>query len=133
MVLPNLLHPIPIVIEQWVAATTIFDEETREPIQQSARAARETVMGQVSWVVKDKVIITEGGTRLSADGYILFRYVDLQAKSLVLKKQDAIKKIGWQDTNVFIIALKPTGHYPDQSGATMVKAYFNDRVPSRSA
>lgn len=132
MVLPNLIHPVPVIIEQWVAGETIYDEDTREPIQQAARSVRQTVNGQVSWTLKDDVIIAEGGTRLSADGYVLFRYVDLSAAGVTLQKQDAIKKIGWMDVNVYIIAMKPCGHYPDQNGASMVKAYFNDRAPSRS-
>lgn len=131
MVLPNLIHPVKIVISQWLPSATVYDEDTREPIKQAARATTETVMGQVSWDLKDDVVIGPGGTKLDASGYILFRWVDLNSKSVVPKRQDEIKKIGWQDVKLYIVATKPVGHYTDQGGSTMVKAYFSDRAPSR--
>jgi hypothetical protein len=133
MVLPNLLHPVKIVISQWVAGTTIYDEDTREPIKQAARLATETIIGQVSWEIKDDVVIYEGGTRLDAIGYVLFRWVDLNSKGVTLKRQDEIRKIGWQDTKLYIVGTKPAGHYTDQGGSTLVRAYFSDRAPSRNA
>lgn len=131
MVLPNLIHPVKIIISQWIVGDTIYDEDTREPIKQAARASTETVVGQVSWDLKDDVVIGEGGTRLDANGYILFRWVDLNSKSVTLKRQDEIKKIGWQEVKLYIVATKPIGHYSDQAGSTMIKAYFSDRAPSR--
>jgi len=132
MPLPNLLHPIPVIIEQWIASETIYDEETREPIQQAARSETVEIPGQISWDVKDDVIVGEGGTVLNAKGYVLFRYIDLQTRDVTLKVQDGIKKLGWQNVNLYIVAFKPMGHYQDRGGATLVKAYFNDRSPSRS-
>jgi hypothetical protein len=131
MVMPNLLHPVNIQIEKWVIAGTIYDDDVREPIKQSKRNMVFTVPGQVSWDSEDLVIVDAAGTRLNASGYVLFRYVDLNRVSLILDHQDCIKKIGWHDVNVYIIKLEPVGHYSDQNGASMVKAFFSDRVPSR--
>lgn len=130
--LPNLLHPVKIIVEVLDIQSTIYDEETREPIKQAIHANAKEVNGQVAWEIKDRDVITEGGARLDSTGYILFRYVDLNSAGITLKLQDRIKKIGWQDVNLYIVSLKPTGHYGDQNGATLVKAYFNDRSPSRS-
>lgn len=132
MPIPNLLHPIQITIEQWNVGDTLYDEYTREPIQQASRASYVTIQGQVSWNIKDEVVMGAGGAVLNAEGYILFRYVDLQSKGVVLKRQDAIKKIGWQDVNMYIVAFKPMGHYADNNGATLLKVFFGDRAPSRN-
>ncbi len=131
MAVPRLLHPVKIVIEQLDESNTIYDEDTREPIKQSTRVLRDPIDGQVAWEIKDNVVLTEGGTRLDAKGYILFRYIDLNRENIILAKQDKIIKIGWQEVNLYIVAFKPAGHYTDQGGATMVKAYFSDRAPSR--
>jgi hypothetical protein len=133
MVLPNLIHPVTIIIEKLNTAGTIYDEDTREPIKQAAHAVPVPVRGQVSWDIKDEVVIGEGGTRLEANGYILFRYVDLNSAGITLSRQDRIKKIGWMDVDVYVVSLKPMGHYGDRNGASMVKAFFTDRAPSRNA
>ena len=129
--IPRLLHPAPIVIQQLSTANTIYDDDAREPIQQAAHASNVTVVGQAQWGLADELAMSGAGPQENASGYVLFRYFDLEAKSVVLRQNDRFIKIGKQDTDVYIVSLKPTGHYPSAGGATMVKAFFLDRMPSR--
>lgn len=131
MPLPRLLHPVNIQIQQWIPGETMFDDEAREAIKQVKLAPLVICPGQVSWNTKDEVVLDAVGSKLVANGYILFRYVDLKARNITLNVQDNIKKIGWQTVNLFIISDKPCGHYADQDGASLVKAYFSGRHPSR--
>lgn len=128
--MPNLIHPIDITIEQWSEAETIYDDDFREPIQQAARVEAKIVKGQPNWDL-DESTASKAGAEQEASGYVLFRYIDLESKSITLKRQDRIAKMGHLETDVYITALKPVGHYQDQNGASMVKAYFTDRAPSR--
>lgn len=128
---PRLIHPIKITISQWSNEEGIFDDEMREVVGQTTRLPDVIVFGQVAWETKDQVVVEKNGIQLSSNGYILFRYIDLSAKNITLKEEDNITKIGWQIVDLYIVALTPTGHYTDQNGATMVKAYFTDRMPSR--
>lgn len=128
--MPNLIHPINITIEQWSEGETIYDDDFREPVQQAARVETKVVKGQPNWDLQE-ASSTKGGVEQDASGYVLFRYIDLNAQGITLKRQDRFIKMGHLDTDVYIIALKPIGHYPDQNGASLVKAYFTDRAPSR--
>jgi hypothetical protein len=128
MPIPNLLHPVKITLQRRNVTDTLYDEDMREPIGQTSYYAEETLMGQVSWENKDNVYVDEKGTQLKAIGYVLFRYVDLESKGITLKYQDRIKKIGRHEEELYIINTKPIGHYPDQDGATLIRAYFTDRI-----
>jgi hypothetical protein len=128
MPVPNLLHPVKITLQRRNVTDTLFDEDMREPIGQTSYYAEETLMGQVSWENKDNVYVDEKGTQLKAIGYVLFRYVDLESAGIVLKYQDRIKKIGKHEEELYIIKTKPMGHYPNQDGASLIRAYFVDRI-----
>jgi hypothetical protein len=119
---------VKITLQRRNVTDTLYDEDMREPIGQTSYYAEETLMGQVSWENKDNVYVDEKGTQLKAIGYILFRYVDLESKGITLKYQDRIKKIGRHEEELYIINTKPIGHYPDQDGASMIRAYFVDRI-----
>lgn len=131
MPIPNLIHPVPIKIRQISKLTTHYDEDAREPIQHAARSVTKTVNGQVKWASQFKLGHTRAGATEKAAGYVLFRNVDLVAKSIVLQDNDQIIQIGTRDTDVYINELEPTGHYPDTGGHTMIKAFFQDRAPSK--
>lgn len=128
MVQPRLLHPVPITIEKVEIDTTIVDDDFREPIQHADREAAVIVDGQVKWGVSDELKMGEVGVEDLADGYVLFRYIDLEAQSIVLEKNDRFTKLGKLDTEVYVVKLRPVGHYTDQGGATMVKAFFSERL-----
>lgn len=137
--LPHLLHPVPITIESIDQTRqednggdgSWFDDDFREPVQQVEYSTAAIVMGQVKWGDSLRLGVSRSGPEAEAEGYVLFRYVDLEAKGITLHKNDRLTKIGKLATDVYIISLRPEGHYTDQGGATLVKAFFKDRQPSR--
>jgi len=128
---PNLLHPVPIIIQQIDISSTFHDEDFREPIQQSVRKANTTVNGQVKWGIDDSLAMSRGGVSEESAGYVLFRYADLTAASVTLRQNDRFIKIGNVLTDVYILRLQPQGHYPSAGGATLIKAFFADRAPAK--
>lgn len=131
MVQPNLIQRIPIQIEQIDLGGTFMDPDAREPVQQATRTTTVTVDGQPRWSSQKAKGHEPGGRTESSTGYVLFRLFDLSAVGITLEINDRIKKIGGLDTDVFIERLEFTGHYEDQNGATLVKAHFEDRQPSK--
>lgn len=131
MPIPNLLHPVPIVLQQLDTSNTVYDDDYREPVQQASRVSNTTLSGQVKWIHDDAMAHSRGGVRGDESGYVLFRYTDLAAASVTLRQNDRFITIGGVETDVYITRVRPMGHYPDQGGPTMVRAYFRDRQPSR--
>jgi hypothetical protein len=131
MPIPNLIHPIPIVFRQINESTTIYDEHHREPVQQSKWGSNITVMGQIKWAEEKALTIAVNGKILNADGYVLFRYIDLQAKTVTLKGNENITSIGGVNQDLYVLKLRPVASYNDVGGSTMVKAFFEDRQPKR--
>jgi hypothetical protein len=129
--IPNLIHPVPISIQQLDLTNSIQDEDMREPVQQNERSTTKIVNGQVKWTDLKKLSSSREGVIENSTGYVLFRYVDLESESITLKREDRIIKIGTLDVDVYIVSLVPLGHYSTQGGPTMVKAMFDDRQPSR--
>jgi hypothetical protein len=133
--IPNLLNAVDVDIEQLDTSATVYDSDFREPVQQANHSVKKTVKGQVKWsegrMYGSEMATTPIGVEDNAAGYVLFRFVDLEAKSIVLKNNDRFVKLGKIDTDLYVIALQPCGHWSDQKGATMIKAYFLDRAPSR--
>lgn len=128
---PNLIHPIPITVQRENKAKTIVDEDFREPVQQAARSSQFVINGQVKWGVDEKLVATRGGPREDSDGYVLFRYRDLEAIGESIKRGDRFVKLGRIDTDVYVTEVQPMGHWQDQGGATIMRAYFRDRQPGR--
>lgn len=137
MPIPNLLHPTRIGIRQTVPSATAYDEDAREAIQEVAQADVIIAPGQVNFREAGQghpiQEFTRGGVDETGMGYILFRYIDLNALSIDLKPNDRIVSMGHLTCDLYIFKLVPTGHYPDTNGASMVKAYVRDRAPSRQS
>lgn len=131
MVQPNLIHPVPVVVEKLSEADTYYDEDAREPIQDGARPVQTTVAGQVEWRAQKDISQMRGGLVENASGYVLFRRIDLAAAGIELEPEDRFASIGGIDTDVYVHRLEWVGHYPDAGGPTLVKAYFWDRAPAR--
>lgn len=131
MPLPRLLHPINVTVQQIDRAATIYDEETREPVQVVERKVDKIVPGQILWGKEKALAATAGGAEEQSEGYVLFRYIDLSAQSITLQQNDRIVKMGHLDTDVYVVKLQPMGHYADQNGPALVRAYFASRQPSR--
>jgi len=129
-VYPRLLHPVTVLIEQISTTTTAYDPDTREPIQQAARAASISLKCQVKYGASKETSYESGGIREGERGYALFRQRDLDNASVTLAPNDRITKIGRVEHDVYITRLEPLGHYPGYAN-TLVKAYFADRQPSK--
>lgn len=133
MPVPNLIHPIDVTVQREDKAATIVDADFREPVQKAARATEFTIKGQVRWGSDEKLDPQLGGPREESDGWVLFRYADLRAIGEELKRGDRFTRLGLIDTDVYVVEVKPMGHWQDQSGATIMRAYFRDRQPGRQS
>ncbi len=134
--LPNLLHPIPIQIRQMVRTSTPVDEDYQEPVQQASLGPVVTAPGQVKWTMDERLRASLTGAEAESEGYILFRRVDLRARGVAeLQQNDRIIAVGVganaRPVDLYITGVRFEGHYPDQGGASLVKAFFRDRNPSK--
>lgn len=129
---PRLLHPVPVQIERVDIGATVFDDDAREPVGQVAVSAVVTIDGQVKYGSSKQLSYQSGaGVQENEKGYVLFRQRDLDAQSITLQPSDRIIKIGRVDHDVYITRLMPAGHYGEHGGNTLVKAFFEDRQPSK--
>lgn len=126
---PNLIHPIPVIVEQRDLSQTIYDEDTREPIRQVVRKAEITINAQILWDFHGDPNATTGGLELGETGYILAKISELSAAGVSLAFGDRIKKIGDLVVELYITRTRPMGHYPPM-GATILRCYFTDRDPT---
>lgn len=125
---PRLLHPVVVVVEQIDKASTVYDEDTREPVYQASRHAAVSLPGQASYGSSKERSYAAYGPSEDESGYITFLMRDLTAQSVRLCIGDRISKIGNVDHDAYINKLQPMGHYPE-FGATLMRAYFQDRQP----
>lgn len=126
---PRLIHPIPVELELLNSAETIYDPDTKEPDVAAKRTTKQ-LQAQVRWFNKDRLRGRSTGPRQEADGYLLFRRTDLVAEGIEINTGDKIVRIGHiQNASYFVTELRPMGHYPDQGGAGLLRADFNDREP----
>jgi hypothetical protein len=127
---PNLIHPVDVVIETRVLATTVYDEDTREPVRQAARATEITIPAQILWDFHDDPRLKNAGLEMDESGYFLVRIVDLQAAGVSLGYGDRVTKIGDLPFELYITRTRPMGHYPP-GGATLLRCYYSDRDPTQ--
>jgi hypothetical protein len=134
--LPRLIHPVQIEVEKIQRAVAPMDDDYAEPTQQAVRGPRIAVPGQVKWGMDERLRATLTGAEQESEGYIVFRRVDLRAKGLIeIAQNDRFTAIGTGlnrvEVDLYVIGLRYEGHYPDQGGAALVKAFFKDRFPSK--
>jgi hypothetical protein len=132
---PNLIHPIPVVVQRHNRAKQVMDDEAREPLHGARTSAADVVNidAQVSWGTRGRVQNEAGGVEEKSDGYILCRTSDLRTKGGPFKRGDKIVTIGTGDNalavELFITQMDPMGHWPDQGGSSLLKFMFSDRKP----
>lgn len=131
--LPRLIHPISITIERVVNSLTVQDDDYQEPVQKVVRTSF-VVLGQVKWGMDKRLDATSSGAVEGSDGYILFRRVDLIAVGLGdVERGDRFIRMGGgalaRPVDLYVTSIRPEGHYQDQGGATLLKAFFRDRQP----
>jgi hypothetical protein len=116
-----------VVIDQIDPDATVWDEQAREPVRQT-KTKRITVNAQVKWFQMDDPKAMEAGVHLGARGYLLFSTYELREAGISINRQDRVIKIGYMDVeDTYIRGFAPMGHYPDQNGAGLLKAYFGDK------
>lgn len=123
--IPNLIHPIPVEIEQIDKENTFYDESAREPVKTVARKQKITLSAQVSWGEKDEPSPDKAGVIETSRGYLLFSLAELSQKGITLQRGDRITKIGAMSLDLEIMSTQPAGHYPDQGGPTLLQAFFS--------
>lgn len=135
MVLPRLLHPIPTEIQSRAPATVSQDEGYREPVQTIGRSATFVIPGQWKWYSASELRMNKSGAEEGEDGYVLLRAIDLASQGKKIARGDRIIGYGAGrgrvDLDIEIVKLRYEGHYPDQAGPALIKAFFSDRQPSR--
>lgn len=135
--LPNLIHPIVVWLRQIDRArTAVMDDVLKEPIGQARRKLKPIrLVAQMSIGDTDRPRQSEGGVVEESAGYLLFRTSDLRRAKITIDRGDRIVKIGdppnQRDADLYILKLQWRGHYQDQGGPTLLKAFFEDRHPSR--
>ena len=133
MINPRLLHITQITIQQIDEDNTFYDEDYREPAQQSARKANIVLQGQVTWErhenVRNRHI--EIGDIGDSDGAIMFRIADLARLGIELQINDRIIKMGLVNLDCYISSFQYTGHYAHLNGPAFIKAFFVDKRPKR--
>lgn len=148
--IPNLIHPVPVKIQRINRAVTIMDPVAREPVRQlwkdgegPGTGTTTELVAQVSFLDGKigKPDLEPGGPAEHTTGYLLFRYVDLIAAGVAtdngdgtitvgIVRGDRIVQIGTRVVNLYVHHFKDVGHYPDQSGASLLEVDFTDRQPS---
>lgn len=133
---PRLLHPLPTSVQSVNVADTIQDNGYAEPVQNVTYDPVFTVPGQWKWWTdKELRVNDDSGASESSTGYVLFRRADLRALGKDIKRGDRIAGYGAGaarvELDVYVVKLRYEGHYADQGGPALVKAYFADRQPER--
>ncbi|KKN36508.1 hypothetical protein LCGC14_0772940 [marine sediment metagenome] len=133
---PRLLHPVPVELRKKDVARTIMDDNYSEPVGQVHRKQKPVKLVAQHMIKKEKMAVaTEGGVQEESDGYLLFRTSDLRDKKCDVERGDRIVSMGGsknqRTTNFYIVKLQFIGHYPEHGGATLLKAFYQDRQPSR--
>ncbi len=112
-----------------------MDPLLHEPVGQVKRFPRLKLYAQVQWGLDKSLRASEMTVTEACDGYLLFLTASLVAERATVVPGDRIVQIGEgpleQEVDLYIVSLKWMGHYPDQKGPTLLRAYFSDRTPSR--
>lgn len=135
MVLPRLIHPIPTQIQPVLPSSTIQDDGYNEPVQDVSYGDTYTINGQWKWYSDKELSQLRYGTQELSDGYVLLRVRDLAALGKTLSRGDRIAGYGSGngrlELDLYVVKVRYEGHYPDQGGPSLVKAFFKDRQSDR--
>jgi hypothetical protein len=129
MPVPNLIHPINVTVMAIHKAATRYDDDAREPVRSVTRRTPLVVPAQVSYQIPRPDLLPIGVSE-KASGYMLFRRVDLLARGYAPARGDKFSKVGHETADLYVLHVEPLGHYQDQNGSTLVRAYFADRQPA---
>ena len=127
--MPNarLIHPVPVVVEQILRPSTIYDGDAREAVQVVSRKVSTTISGQVKWSSDMTGNPLKEGVSEDASGYVLFSIADLNIRSIMISRGDKFTSIGGRASEVYVERTEPVAHYSDVGGPTLLKAHFGTR------
>lgn len=134
---PNLLHPIAVWLRQIDRArTAVMDNVLKEPVGQVRREKKPVrLVAQMAIRDTDRPDAQPGNVVEESQGYLLFRTLDLRKARVTIDRGDRIVKIGdepnQREADLYITRVQWRGHYQDQGGPTLLRAFFEDRHPSR--
>lgn len=135
---PRLLHRTPVYLRKIDREfTAVMDDNLHEPVGEVRREPKPIRLEcQHQPNSKDDPrVASSGGIALESDGYCLFLTSELRAAKVTIEDGDRIVQIGDEPNdftvNYYIVKVKPMGHYRQHGGATMLRAYYEDREPSR--
>lgn len=136
---PRLIHPVPVYIRKIDRAQTAeWDDNLHEPIGEVRRdevPIKLHAQHQPNEESTPRVSFAAGGVILESDGYLLFRTSDLRDADVELEDGDRVVQMGDppndREVDFYLGKMKPMGHYPQHGGATLIRAYYADREPSR--
>lgn len=134
---PRLLHPVPIFLRQIDRRrTAIMDDNLHEPVGQVRRELKPVKLSaQMKIFDTDRARAASGGATEDSTGYALFRTSDLNIAKIEIERGDRIVQIGdgknGREVDYYIVKVLWLGHYQFAQGPTLVKAFFEDRKPSR--
>lgn len=129
---PNLINAVSVQIKPLDKPNTVFDQRTRQPVKHVARSATVTLTAQVQWTSLNKGRASHAGIIMDADGYLIFRKIDLEAAAYSPGHGDKLISVGSQTgLELYITSLEPCGHYGGDY--TLLLARFADRRPGKGA
>lgn len=134
---PRLLHRVAVKLRKKDAKfTPIVDHNLREPVGQVRRKQRPLELSAQHAIKREDLAVpAPGGRQLHSDGSLLFLTSELRRARVTLEDGDLIIELGSGDNartvDFYILRLQYLGHYPEHGGPTMVKAFYEDRQPSR--
>jgi len=141
MVVPVLQNPTKVTITRIDRTGTKWNNRLRENVNLIRQEASFTLDCQVVYKrimtdgAQDKIDFAGaqnvgiGGVSFESDGYIIVRYADLLTVGKVIGRGDKITKLGQIDVEYYVVGLRPTAHYTDQAGFTLLQIFFLERSP----
>lgn len=141
MVVPVLQNPVKVTISRIDRTGTKWNNRLRENVNVIKQESSFIIDAQIVY----KRVMTDGaqdkinfdgeqnvgiaGVTFESDGYFIVRYADLQAAGKTVGRGDRITKLGQVDVDYNIVGLRPTAHYADQGGFTLLMIFFSERSP----
>lgn len=133
MTVPNLIHPIDVVVRLLNREGTTNRDFFREPVGKAKRSRNDILVpGQV--FDQDNINRTiETGLKEITEGYVVFRVIDLLRAEMKLQVGDRIVSFGSDEllepVNLYFYRFRRKGHY--RRGRTLVHGWYADKSPTR--
>ena len=109
----KLLFPVWVIIEQKDVASTVMDDDAREPIKQARRKTEIKIKAQVSYSTTTGTSFFQGGQggpSGNTSGHLVFLTRILLKKGYVFVRGDRIKSIGGKSVEHYFDAKDLAGH-----------------------